>query len=154
MIGFQHRPVGLSELLEEPTGRAAHDPFGPRPGGVARTNLASGPGGQVTACVRCGLYLVSQGQDRLALLLRGPEPESRMQTVVLEAVGSRPGLAAAALGEILLLATRHNTFRNQVLSFGSEVFGHGERLMTFHERPSVRAEQVILPAEVLDAVRR
>src|SRR3954451_12627837 len=57
IVGYQHRPFGLGELL---TGidAGAHDPFGPRPGNPSRVNRASGPDGEVRPCIRCGLYLV------------------------------------------------------------------------------------------------
>lgn len=39
--------------------------------------------GAVRACVRCGIYLVREGERRIALLLRGAEPHSMHQNVTL-----------------------------------------------------------------------
>lgn len=153
VIGFQHQPFGLADLLEASVG-GPQDSYGPRPGNVARTHLACGPGGQVMACVRCGLYLVQEGERRLALLLRGAEPDQGMTRVSIQVTSSDPGTAGTAAQLIRELASRHNVFRNQVLSFGAEVFGHGETLMRFHERPAVTAEQVVLAPEVAQAVHR
>jgi hypothetical protein len=71
IVGYQHRPFGLGELLTAVEG-AAQDPFGPRPGSPSRVNQPAGPDGEVRPCVRCGLYLVTEGDARLAVFFRGP----------------------------------------------------------------------------------
>lgn len=152
VIGYQHRRFGLAELLEAHCG--THDPYGPRPGNVARVNVPAGPGGAVASCVRCGLYLVDGPSGPLALLLRGAEPESGSPMVDLQVAGADPAVSEAAVREVRELATRHNVFRRQVLSFGGEVFGNGDTLMQFHERPSVGADDVVLPDETAVAVHR
>ncbi len=152
VIGYQHRQFGLADALEELG--APHEAFGPRPGNVARVNLAAGPDGQVLPCVRCALFLVTEGEHRTALLLRGAEPESGSPKVLLQAASTGPGRAAAAVQQVRELAMRHNVFRNQVLSFGGEVFGHGETLMQFHTRPDVTADQVVLDPAVSATVHR
>ncbi|MBD8063009.1 AAA family ATPase [Oceanitalea stevensii] len=152
IVGYQHRQFGLAELLEGIGG--AHDPFGPRPGNVSRVNLPSGPGGQVASCVRCGLYLVDDDGSPLAVLLRGADPESGLTTVTVEITGPDAATVAAAARDIQDLATTHNVFRGQVLSFDHEIFGHGGTLLQFHERPAVGTEDVILPAAAAEAIRR
>jgi len=152
IIGYQHRPFGLAELLEDVGG--AHDPFGPRPGNVARVNLPSGPGGQVASCVRCGLYLVDDDAGPLAVLLRGAEPESGQERVSLQFTGPDAVAAAQAARAVQALAVQHNVFRRQVLSFGQDVFGYGGALLRFHERPELSAEQVILPEAAAESIQR
>ncbi|MDT4963898.1 MAG: cell division protease FtsH [Pseudonocardiales bacterium] len=153
VIGFQHSVFGLAELL------GAGDELGPmgmgmRPGNVARANLPAGPDGAVRPCVRCGLYLVSDGERSTALLLRGSEPHSGHDSVTLQVLSSEPGFATEATSRIRELAIEHNVFRGQVLSFGGEIFGHGQSLLQFHHRPTLGAEELILPADVLQAVQR
>lgn len=150
VVGHQHQQFGLAELLEG--GR--RDPFGPRPGNVSRANLPSGPGGQVAPCVRCGLYLVTDHGRPLAVLLRGAEPESGRTTVTVELTGPDAEAVAAAAREIQDLATAHNVFRGQVLSFEHEVFGYGGTLLHFHERPTVGSQELILPTAAAEAIRR
>jgi hypothetical protein len=148
----QHgQPVALAELLtqEGPT-----DHFGPRPGNAARVNVASGPGGQVRACIRCGLYLVTEGESRTAVLLRAPSPEYGHGDVSVQVVSTDEGRAARAAAEIRAAALEHNVFRGQVLSFGQEVFGHGQTLLQFHRRPSMDAGQLILAPETLAEIHR
>jgi hypothetical protein len=144
VIGFQHHEFGLAELL------AGHTSYGMRPGNVARINLACGPDGQVRACVRCGLYLITAGERRAAALLRGGEPH---MPLTVHVVSSDDAFALRIAAEIRELAVVHNVFRKQVLSFGGEVFGHGETLLHFHRRPVMDIDQLILPAATLTAVQ-
>ena len=151
VIGFQHRQFGLAELLH--TG-GPHDPFGPQPGNVARVDVASGPDGQVRACVQCAVYLVTEGAQRSALLVRAADPSSGQPMVTVQCVGTGPALASAVTRRLRELADEHNVFRGQVLSFGSEVFGHGQTLLQFHRRAELDEDGLVLPPETLAAVRR
>ena len=150
IAGFQHRPFGLGDLLTQ----QAHDPFGPRPGNVARVNVPCGPDGEVRPCVRCALYLVTDGPVRTVLLLRGPEPESGQAQVTLQVVSTDPAQASDAAAAIRAATLDHNVFRGQVLSFNREMFGHGQTLLAFHRRPALTADQLILPVATIEAVRR
>src|ERR1700728_5044818 len=67
LTGFTHESFGLADLLQP---ASEHMRLGV--GSVAMAALPCGPGRQTMACVRCGLYLVDDGDTRLALLLRGP----------------------------------------------------------------------------------
>ena len=60
--------------------------------------------------------------------------------------------AAAVLREIRRLALEHSVFRGQILSFGSEMFGPSDAPLTFHERPALTREDLVLPGDVLEAV--
>jgi hypothetical protein len=152
VVGFQHRPFGLGELLVG--GDSPHDPFGPRPGNAARVNLAAGPDGEVRPCVRCGLYLVTEGEVRTAVLLRGSEAEMGVPVTTVHVVSTDPAAATRAASDIRAAALERNVFRGQVLSFGAEVFGHGQTLLQFHRRPTLRADQLILDRGTLAEVHR
>ena len=153
VVGYQHRPFGLGELLTA-NEDGHHDPFGPRPGNASRVSRACGPDGEVRPCVRCGIYLVTEGDARLAVFFRGPEPETGMPVTALHVAGTDPELARRAASEIRAEALVRNVFRGQVLSFGGEVFGHGEALLTFHRRPVMTADQLVLDPGTLEEVRR
>ena len=131
-----------------------HDPYGPRPGNASRVNRAAGPDGETRPCVRCGIYLVTDGTARTAVLLRGPEPESGLPQTTVQVVSADPELAQEAAAEIGDAAMAANVFRGQVLSFGAEVLGHGETLLHFHRRPTLRADQLVLGADTLAEVQR
>jgi hypothetical protein len=149
VVGFQHRAFGLADLLtEQPDG------YGLQPGNVARVNLPAGPDGEVRPCLQCGLLLVTEGDRRTALLVRAADPSSGMPRTTVQVVSTDPAYGAWVTAELRRLALVHNVFRRQVLSFGSDVFGHGETLLRFHRRPELAADRLVLPAETLAAVRR
>ncbi len=152
IVGFQHRPFGLADLLGG--GAEPFDHHGPRPGTATRVNRGSGPEGEVRACLQCALLLVSEGDVRTAVMVRGPEPEMGRPLVSVQIASTAAGGATRAAAEIRQLAFDRNVFRGQVLSFGADVFGYGEALLQFHRRPTLGAEQVILPSETLAEVQR
>jgi hypothetical protein len=151
IVGYQHHPFGLAELLAAGD-QPAH--FGPRPGNAASVNLACGPDGEVRPCVRCGLYLVTEGDVRTAVLVRGPEPEMGMSVTAVQVVSSDAASARRTAADIRAAALARNVFRGQVLSFGQEIFGHGQTLLQFHRRPTLRADQLVLAPETLAEVQR
>ena len=151
ITNFHHNMFGLGDLL---AGEGRHGPLGLRPGNPATVNLACGPDGEVRPCQRCAIYLVREGEVRTALLVRGASPEFGMERVSLQVVSSDAETAPRAATEIRAAVLEHNVFRGQVLSFGQEVFGHGQTLLQFHRRPSLTAGELILPAETLAEVQR
>lgn len=132
LTAFQHSMFTLADLAQ-----SAMSTHGPGIGAVAMARLASGPNGATRACVRCGLYLVSEGDTRLALLLREGDPRHGREQATVEVLCADSDRAAAVLGEIRRLALQHSVFRGQILSFGSEMFGPRDAPLTFHERPAV-----------------
>ncbi|MCW2635750.1 MAG: ATPase [Blastococcus sp.] len=145
------QPPDLAQLLT-PEGPA--DPFGPRPGNAASINVACGPDGQVRPCVRSGIYLVTEDGVRTAVLVRSPMPEFGREGVSVQVVSTEEDRAPRAAAEIRAAALEHNVFRGQVLSFGQEVFGHGQTLLQFHRRPTMDADQLILAPETLAEIQR
>ena len=151
VVNFRHREFGLAEMLRW-GGRA--EMHGTSPGNVNRVNLASGPGGEVRACVRCGLYLVDDANGRAALLLRGAEPDSGMESVMVQVVADDPEAAARIAAEIRDLTVVHNVYRGQIVSFGRQMFGERQTVLGFHARPTMADDDLILPAETLATIRR
>jgi ATPase family associated with various cellular activities (AAA) len=147
LTAFQHSMFTLADLAQ-----SAMSMHGPGIGAVAMARLASGPNGATRACVRCGLYLVSEGDARLALLLREGDPRHGREQATVEVLCADSDRAASVLGEIRRLALQHSVFRGQILSFGSEMFGPRDAPLTFHERPPVTREDLVLPGDVLEAV--
>ena len=90
--------------------------------------LPCGPGGPTRPCVQCALYLVSDADGRLALLLRGPDEHGPMEDVTVEVVATdaerRPAGPRTTSGGSRI---EHNVFRGQVIAFGGEMFGHATR---------------------------
>jgi hypothetical protein len=146
---FHHTVFGLADLAQPGHGR--FDP-GIGLGSVSTDMLASGPGGATRPCVQCALYLVTDPDGRLVILVR---PAEEQPGVVVEVACPDYDRGQQVVAEIRRLAVEHNVFRGHVVGFGSDVFGqrHGT-LLSFLGRPEVGRDQVILPPEVLDGVER
>jgi hypothetical protein len=152
LTGFSPESPGLAGLLQPATEHVR-----PGVGSVAMAALPCGPGGQTMACVRCGLYLVDDGDTRLALLLRGPDGRDPDGNVTLEVACADQAAAQRAIDEVRQQAVARNVFRGQVISFGDEISGHGRDtggVLRFHDRPHLRREMVVLPPAVLDGIER
>ena len=152
LTGVSHEKFGLADLLQP-----AAEHMWPGAGSVTITALPCGPGGQTMACVRCGLYLVDDGDTRLALLLRGPGEHDPDGSVTLEVACADQAAAQRAVDEVRRHAVARSGFRGQVISFGDELSGHGphsDGVVRFHDRPRVGRDMVVLPPAVLDGIER
>ncbi|HET9169106.1 MAG TPA: ATP-binding protein [Actinospica sp.] len=149
LTGFRHRMFGLADLCQPDGGQ------GMRIGGVAMRDFPSGPDGEVRNCVQCGLYLYENKDLRMVLLLRGSDQRGPQPDVTLEIVATDPEAARAMLARVRELAVEHSVYRRQVVSFGEEAFGpaHGG-LLSFHPRPRLAREELILPEGLLDGIER
>ena len=151
LTNFRHRDFGLPDLLST---TAPVDAYGVRPGNVAMVNLASGPDGAVRPCVVAGVYLVQEAGRPLAMLLRGPDPNGMKQNVTIEVLAPDRDVAAAVAQDVRRLTLQHNVFRQQVVSFGGDVFGNERTLMRFHTRPTLDRQHLVLPADTLSAIEQ
>jgi cell division protease FtsH len=122
-------------------------------GAVDYTTVSVGVGKEA-ACVSFGLYLITAGGDRMAVLLRVGSHRTGMPQLALEVLCADAQAARRFLRTIRDLAVRHHVCRGQVLSFEPHEYGDGVGPLRFHERPRVDAADVVLPAGVLDAVHR
>ena len=118
LTSFRHQEFGLADLLQE----SPHQ-FGPRAGSVATMALPSGPGGLTRRCVQCAVYLITEADGRLALLVRGPDDHGPMENVTIEAVSAAEDRAQRALDDVRRLGVERNVFRGQMISFSGDVFG-------------------------------
>lgn len=103
-------------------------------------------------CVRFGVYLITDGADRLAVLLRladHPYPAVQLEVLAADAESARRFLAA-----IREAMRRHNLFRGKVLSVEPHEFGEGIGPVRFHVRPEVARADVILPDGALEIIER
>jgi hypothetical protein len=151
LTGFRHASFGLADLM-----RSGPEAARLGVGSVAMAARAAGPGAQTRACVMCGLYLVTDGDARLALLLRGPGDADPEGDASLEVACADQAAAQRVIDEVRQQAVTRNVFRGQVISFGGEMFGgsgSGQGLR-FLDRPQLDRGEVILPPAVLDGIER
>ncbi|MBA2956521.1 ATP-binding protein [Nocardioides sp. CGMCC 1.13656] len=149
---YRHRgSFGFADLLGQHPAMHLH---GPRLGNVTRTTLPTGPDGQTRECLRAAILLVTDGDDRVAALFRGPDPESDLGGVVVEVVANRVGAAAAVTARLREQSVARNVFRGQVVSFGRSMFGERSSPLRFHTRPALSPDDLILPSATFADVRR
>jgi hypothetical protein len=148
VAGFQHRMFGLADLVQ-----GGPDVFGMSVANVATANLPCGPDGAVRPATMCAVYLVSEGEQRSALLLRGADMHGPHEGVSLQVTSTDERRATEISSEIRRMALAHNVFRGQVLSFDIEMFGPQQPL-TFHARPNLRSSDLVLAPGLLDAIEQ
>jgi ATPase family associated with various cellular activities (AAA) len=152
VAGYRHRGnLGLVDLLGASPEERRH---GPRPGNVSRTAVPSGPDGETRECLRAAIVLVTNGAESSALLFRGPEPDEGRDYTAVEVIASRDGAAGEIVARLGELAVEHNVYRGQVVSFGQSMFGRPGSILRFHRRSTMSAEELILPPETFEDVRR
>ena len=148
-----HGPLGFVDLLGMTPEEAK---YGARPGNVLRTALPSGPDGQTRECLRVAIVLASEvaRATRSAILFRCADPEQGRELMTVEVLASREGAGAEIAARLRDLAIEHNVYRGQVVSFGRNMFGQHGSILRFHHREPLAADELILPAETFDDVRR
>ncbi|MDQ3616080.1 MAG: ATP-binding protein [Actinomycetota bacterium] len=150
VVNFQHREFGLSELMRSGAHAQHHLPS---PGNVSRTNLPSGPIGEARPCVRCGVYLIHDGDVRAAVLLRSPNMDTG-SSVSVQVVADQEGGATRIAEEIRELSVMHNVYRGQVVSFTRDMFGERPTALAFHVRAQMTGDDLILSGSTLATIER
>lgn len=161
MPGRTHRLIGIQSINEDASLAGmlmpGGNPFSGSLGNISRTNLPSGPDGESIACVRYGLYLVSSVEDptdRVVMLLCQANPMRGRPRVSVQILAGDPDTARDVGGQLRALARDLNVFRGQILTFGGDMFGDGESILTFHRRPTMTRADLILDDEVLATIER
>ena len=149
LIGFggpvRHMDMSLSGLV--------HDyGFGVVEGPVRRTVVGLERGRSVT-CITAGLFLIAEGERRLAALVMLGEQEFGGAGLRLEVLGPKQEEGERFVADVRALMHEHNVFRGKVLALkpGDEMMGAGMSV----EFPAVEAvsrDQIVLPEGVLDVV--
>src|SRR5947208_3555955 len=146
LTGQQRHFSTLSDLIE------TAQYMGIAVGAPDLVELPVGPE-ETLACVQFGIHLISDGADRLVVLMRGPTEHGPQQAISLEILSPKEQQAKAFLSEIRRLMIELNVFRGQVLSFGESPMGHvGVGPVTFLPRPALGREELVLPDGILETV--
>ncbi|GAB3533764.1 AAA family ATPase [Arthrobacter tecti] len=99
-----------------------------------------------------GIWLFSYEGVRLAALQRSANPQFGNNSSTVEVIGADRDAASAFLKEMRELLRDHSVIKGQVVSFTRTDYHPGAAGVTFHERPSVRPDEVVLTAGVLEQV--
>jgi ATPase family protein associated with various cellular activities (AAA) len=146
--GEQRNHHSLGELLEM-AGRFQQFPVG----AVDYSSVATGPQSKREA-VSFGLRLFSYGGSPVAVLQRAAAPRYGNSVARMEILSAAPGVAAALIAEVHELMVLRSVLRGQVLTLGGSDFEPGVGGITFHQRPTLTPEDIVLPAGLLDRVYR
>jgi len=146
--------AGLSELVIR-TDFIHHPPLLEGPVDYVNYHLAND---EVLACVQFGLYLVTAGEARLAVLVTGPNEmgDPRRQKLRLEVMAARSEDVAPFIAEIRHLMDRFNVYRGHAvtLSPGMHIGPGPQTLVQFQAIPRVQRDDVVLPDGLLEQMER
>jgi hypothetical protein len=141
----QWMEITFSQLI---TGGTPGSPMAVADGPVQYVNLSLREG-EVMTCVQRGLYLIRDGDERMALLVRGPSDLGRRQ-VSLEVMSRDHAAANAVLMAIRTGIHDRNIYRRRILQLGIGV--QGELTVGFHTLPDITRDQIILPKGLLERI--
>lgn len=106
-----------------------------------------------TSCARNALYLLHvDGQPYCALIV--PPPDQFRPVYQLEIFACSAEIAKAALALILKTADGLNAFRGSFITLENPAYFEDKFDVHFHELPTVRREEVILPDALLRIIER
>ena len=121
----------------------------PDEGPVTYTNVAL-DGDRVLACTQLGLYLVKEGDARLAIFVAKTERGYR-DGINVEVLATERAAADACHAALRNSMRVRNVYRGHVVSLSANNSG---LQVSFHHLPSISREQIILPSGVLERIER
>ena len=147
LAAASHVEVNLS-LLVAPGRHAASV----EPGPVGRTVIDLDEGASL-AYVTMGLFLVTDGESRLAVLLGRQRFPS--QRYFVEAMAPEQEAGEAFLADLRGSMAAHNVYRRKVISLSGTQGPMGTSTdVAFHPRKPAAREAIVLPAGLLERVER
>ena len=147
------RDLRLAELVAPRRNKAMGD-FEPVEGPVEYANFDLAEG-RVMSCVNVGLYLISNGSERLAVLLLGPDDSRPLhKSMSVEVMAPKCETAERFLSDLRDMMRTRNVYRGQVLSLSPSKSWGDDVVINFHKLPAVRRDQIILPEGLLQRIER
>lgn len=146
--------LGLSDLVMAPgSGAGGRPPVEEGPVDYVNFHLA---GGRILGCVQFGLYLITEGEGRLAVFVTGPsDAHGPRQKLRVQTMSERPEEGAAFLAGLRETTRRLNVYRGQTISLSPGMLGMGpQSLVAFHALRVVDRADVILPEGTLERIER
>jgi len=125
-------------------------PPAPDPGPVEYETVAVGF--REVLCVKSGLWLIDDGAQRLALMLKQADHGPMGETLTLEAMATEREIAERAVDELRSLMDTLNVYRGQILTLRHS--RQGNLALSVAALPAVRRDQIVLPAGVLERIER
>jgi cell division protease FtsH len=158
--GRSFQALGVASEYKRIGGLGLGDLLAPA-GGLLRAGPAIGPvewvtvrldGGRTVTCLQFGLLLVRDGDDRFALLVRGPSNYGMERNVQVEVMAADRERARRLLAELRAGMAERNVYRGRVISLLAHRYGPPS--VRFHELPVVAREDIVLPEGLLERLER
>jgi hypothetical protein len=144
---YSYYGIGLAQLLMPAQPDGARVTQGP----VEYSNVDL-EGGRVLPCVESGLYLITDADLKLAVVMRGPGDRPYSRSLHVEVMAPERARSEAFLAELRRAMRGKNVYRGRVLSLEED--RHEELRVEFHSLPRIRRDQIILPSDLLDRIER
>jgi hypothetical protein len=139
--------IGLAQLVAGGGAMMRGDSAAEGP--VTYTNIAL-DGDRMLACTQLGLYLIREGDARLAILVAKTE-RGYNDGIKVEVLAAERATADACLAALRSAMRTRNVYRGHIVSLS---VSHNNLQVNFHRLPAISREQIILPAGVLERVER
>ena len=154
--GREHRLIGFGGHVgyaEMSLSGLVHDfGFGLAVGPVRRKVVPLERGRSVT-CITTGLFLIANGERRLAVLVMQGQHGFEDVGLRVEVIAAEQAAGEQFMAELRALMHEHNVFRGKVLALkgGDEMMPRG-MIVEFPALDAVGRDQIILPEGVLDLI--
>jgi hypothetical protein len=139
--------AGLADLVATQTGYGGSPSEGP----IQYANVPLDDD-RVLACIRRGLFLVREGEHRVAIFAREEDKIGSREDLVVEVMAADRAAAERCLFDLRRAMQARNVYRGHVISLRHE--GYGELKIEFHRLPRIDREAIILPEGLLARVER
>jgi hypothetical protein len=146
---YAYSGIGLAQLIMPARSGMWGGP-GMSEGSVQYVNIPLNDD-QVLACVQCGLYLIANQDERLAVLVHGPSDMGITRNVHVEAMAADRSHAEKFLADIRLIIRKHNVYRGHVISL---IADRHDIKVAFHPLPPIGRHEIILPDGLLERIER
>ena len=138
LVGVVELPAPAVRAGRAARPAAARHPWARDPATRPPSTCRAGPDGQVRPCVALRPSIWYRGRPADGGAAARARAGVRHELAYGPGGQHRPGARRRAPPRRSAAASlEHNVFRGQVLSFGQEMFGHGQALLQFHRRPTL-----------------
>jgi hypothetical protein len=139
--------AGLADLA------AAQHGYGgpPTEGPVQYSNVTLGDD-RVLACINRGLFLIREGDRRLAVFVREDNKVGSHEDLVVEAMGGDRATTERCLHDLRKAMSSDNVYRGHVISLKQD--NYRDLKIEFHRLPEIERDAIILPDGLLTRIER
>lgn len=102
--------------------------------------------------VSSGVHLFRWDGRPVVVRVMGYAPQLGREEALLEVIADDRAVAESLIDRLRTLMDERSVLRGQIITFGSDPYGRGMAGITFVQRPSLSASDVVLPEGALDRI--